>query len=98
MARCTRIATDMFDDPKFQAIEAMPHGYAIIVIWFKLLCFAKQRGSRHIPYPTKILSDVFRQPESVIEAALAVFEQFGMIHRNNGVISIKTIELPDRRL
>ena len=35
-----KITTDIFDNRKIKIIEKMPDGYAIIVVWVKLLCLA----------------------------------------------------------
>ena len=35
-----KIATDIFDDEKILLIEGLPDAYAIITVWFKLLCLA----------------------------------------------------------
>ena len=41
-----KITTDIFDDEKILLIESLPAAYAIITVWFKLLCLAgKQNNS-----------------------------------------------------
>ena len=35
-----KITTDIFDDEKILLIESLPDAYAIITVWFKLLCLA----------------------------------------------------------
>ena len=41
-----KITTDIFDDEKIILIESLPDAYAIITVWFKLLCLAgKQNNS-----------------------------------------------------
>lgn len=38
-----KIATDIFDDEKILLIEGLPDAYAIITVWFKLLCLAGRK-------------------------------------------------------
>ena len=89
-----KITTDIFDDEKILLIESLPDAYAIITVWFKLLCLAgKQNNSGvfmmgHIPYTDKMLATIFRMKESSVTMALQTFEQFGMIEIVDGVITI----------
>jgi predicted phage replisome organizer len=90
-----KICTDIFDDEKIILIESMPDAYAIITVWFKLLCLAgKQNNSGvfmlndRIAYTDKMLSMIFRMKESTVTMALQTFEQFGMIEMVDGVITI----------
>lgn len=90
-----KITTDIFDDEKILLIESLPDAYAIIVVWFKLLCLAgKQNNSGvfllndRIPYTDKMLATIFRMKETTVTMALQTFEQFGMIERIDNVITI----------
>lgn len=89
-----KIATDIFDDEKILLVESLPDAYAIITVWFKLLCFAgKQNNSGvfmmgQIAYTAKMLATIFRMQESTVTMALQTFEQFGMIEIIDGVITI----------
>ena len=89
-----KITTDIFDDEKILLIESLPDAYAIITVWFKLLCLAgKQNNSGvftmgQMPYTDKMLATIFRMKESTITMALQTFEQFGMVEIINGVITI----------
>lgn len=89
-----KITTDIFDDEKILLIESLPDAYAIITVWFKLLCLAgKQNNSGvfmmgRIPYTDKMLATIFRMKESTVAMALQTFEQFGMIELIDGVITI----------
>ena len=90
-----KIKTDIFDDEKILLIESMPDAYAIITVWFKLLCLAgKQNNSgvflmnEKIAYTDKMLATIFRMKESTVTMALQVFEQFGMVELVDGVITI----------
>lgn len=90
-----KIATDIFDDEKILLIESLPESYAIITVWFKLLCLAgKQNNSgvfvmnSQIAYTDKMLSTIFRMKETIVKMSIDTFEQFGMIKRVEGVITI----------
>lgn len=90
-----KITTDIFDDEKILLIESLPDAYAIIVVWFKLLCLAgKQNNSGvflmndRIAYTDKMLATIFRMKESTVTMALQTFEKFGMIERVDDVITI----------
>lgn len=89
-----KITTDIFDDEKILLIESLPDSYAIITVWFKLLCLAgKQNNSGvfmmgRVAYTDKMLATIFRMKESTVTMALQVFEQFGMIEIVDGVITI----------
>lgn len=89
-----KITTDIFDDEKILLIESLPDSYAIITVWFKLLCLAgKQNNSGvfmmgRIAYTDKMLATIFRMKESTVTMALNTFEQFEMIKIIDGVITI----------
>lgn len=89
-----KITTDVFDDEKILLIETLPDAYAIITVWFKLLCLAgKQNNSGvflmgRMPYTDKMLATIFRMKEATVTMALQTFEQFGMIEIIDGVITI----------
>lgn len=89
-----KITTDIFDDEKILLIESLPDAYAIITVWFKLLCLAgKQNNSGvfllgRMPYTEQMLATIFRMKEATVTLALRTFEQFGMIELIDGVITI----------
>lgn len=89
-----KITTDIFDDEKILLIESLPDAYAIITVWFKLLCLAgKQNNSGvfmmgQIAYTDKMLATIFRMKEAIVTMALQTFEQFGMVEIVDGVITI----------
>jgi predicted phage replisome organizer len=89
-----KITTDIFDDEKILLIESLPDSYAIITVWFKLLCLAgKQNNSGvflmgRIPYTDKMLATIFRMKETTVNMALRTFEEFGMVEIVDGVITI----------
>ena len=75
-------------------IESLPDAYAIITVWFKLLCLAgKQNNSGvfmmgRVAYTDKMLATIFRMKEATVTMALRTFEQFGMVEIVDGVITI----------
>lgn len=94
-----KIVTDIFDDEKILLIEAMPERDALIVIWFKLLCFAGKQNNggvfmlnERIAYTDEMLSVIFRRPLNTIRLALQTFEQYGMIEIVNECITIPNWE------
>ena len=81
-----KITTDIFDDEKILLIESLPECDSIIVIWFKLLCFAGKTNNSgvflmgdSIPYTDGMLATIFRRKEATVKMALDIFERFGMI-------------------
>lgn len=89
-----KITTDIFDDEKILLIESLPDAYAIITVWFKLLCLAgKQNNSGvflmgRVAYTDKMLATIFRMKEATVTMAIQTFEQFGMVEIVDGVITI----------
>lgn len=89
-----KITTDIFDDEKIILIESLPESYAIITVWFKLLCLAGKQNNcgvfmmGRIPYTDKMLATIFRMKEATVSLALQTFEQFGMIEMIDGAITI----------
>lgn len=89
-----KITTDIFDDEKILLIESLPDAYAIITVWFKLLCLAgKQNNSGvfvlgQLAYTDKMLATIFRMKESTVTMALQTFEQFEMVKIVDGVYTI----------
>ena len=94
-----KLATDIFDNRKIKAIEQMPDGDAIIVVWLKILTLAgtvNDGGSvyftRDIPYSDQLLSAQFNRPLSLIQLALSTFEKFGMIEIVDDIIHVSNWE------
>ena len=89
-----KITTDIFDDEKILLIESLPDAYAIITVWFKLLCLAGKQNNNgvflmgRIAYTDKMLATIFRMKETTVTMALQTFEQFGMVEIVDGVITI----------
>lgn len=82
-----QLSLDVFNNKKIRAIEKMPEGDTMIVIWFKLLVLAGQINdggcvyfTRDIPYTDQLLSVQFDRPITTIQLALSTFQKFGMIN------------------
>ena len=90
-----KVATDIFDNDKMLLIESMPDASEIMIIWFKLLCMAGKSnytgrftiGGK--PYTNDIFAIIFRRPVEMVKRAMDIFEELGMIVRDNGVVCIK---------
>lgn len=94
-----KITTDVFDDEKILLLESMPDADSLIVLWFKLLALAGKSNNNgvfmlndKIPYTEEMLATIFRRPINTVRLALNTFEQFEMIERTNGVITIPNWE------
>jgi predicted phage replisome organizer len=89
-----KITTDIFDDEKILLIEGLPDSYAIITVWFKLLCLAGKQNNDgvfmigRLPYTNQMLATIFRMKEATVSMALDVFANFGMVEIVEGVITI----------
>jgi hypothetical protein len=68
-----KITTDIFDDEKILLIESLPDAYAIITVWFKLLCLAGKQNNNgvflmgRIAYTDKMLATIFRMNELTVK-------------------------------
>ena len=94
-----KVCTDIFDDDKILLIESMPKADSLLVIWFKLLCFAGKQNNNGVfmlnekkPYTDKMLATIFHRPVNIVKSALEVFEQFGMVEVVNGTYTIPNWE------
>lgn len=90
-----KIVTDIFDDEKIILLEQMPNGDGLVVIWFKLLCLAGKMNNHgvlmingRIPYTEDMLAAIFRRPITTVRLALQAFEDFEMIERVSGTVTI----------
>jgi len=90
-----KITTDIFDDEKILLIESLPDAYAIITVWFKLLCLAGKMNNsgvfmmnNRVAYTGKMLATIFRMKETTVQLALQTFENFGMVEIIDDVITI----------
>jgi predicted phage replisome organizer len=94
-----KIVPELFDDDKIQLIENMPEGDTILVIWFRLLCFAGKKNNGGVftlgdkkPYTAEMFATIFHRPVSTIELALDTFESFGMVEKIKGTFTIANWE------
>ena len=94
-----KIVTDIFYDEKMLLIETLPEADSIIVIWFKLLCFAGMQNNsgvftlnNKIAYNDEMFASIFRRPLNIVRLALKTFEQYGMIEVIDNVVTIPNWE------
>ena len=90
-----KIATDIFENDKFDAIEALPDGMMIELVWLKLLCLAGKCNyggmlviADEIPYTDEMLAKRFHMEIGVIQRAIEQFERLGMIEVVDSVYAI----------
>lgn len=90
-----KIVTDIFDDEKIRLIESLPDAYAIIVIWFKILCLAGKSNHNgmlmmndRIAYTDEMLATIFRMPVNTVRLAIDTFAQFEMIERYDNALMV----------
>ena len=64
-----RLSTGLFDNRKIKAIEQLPDGDTIIVVWLKLLILAGEINdsgcvyfTKDIPFTESLLSTQFQRP------------------------------------
>lgn len=94
-----KLSTDLFDNRKIKALENLPDGDALIVIWLKLLILAGNVNdggyvyfTKDIPYTDQLLSTQFNRPLATVQVALKTFQQFGMIEIVDDVIYVSNWE------
>lgn len=93
-----KLVVDLFDDEKIIMIDQLPGADTLMIVWFKLLCFAGKQNNggvftvAGVPHNAETLAAAFRRKPATIQRALDVFEQFGMIEIADGVITITNWE------
>lgn len=90
-----KLSTDLFTNRKIKQIERRKDRSEIEIVWIKLLIlaasindFGKIYITREIPYDDESLAAELDRPENCVKTALDIFEQFGMIYRENGFIEL----------
>ena len=80
------ISTDIFNNEKMCAIESMPDGTSIELVWLKLLCLAgtcNENGclmiTKDVPYTDEMLAKYFRMDIGIIKRALETFQELEMV-------------------
>ena len=95
-----KVSTGMFETSrKIKQIELMKNGDGILVIWLKLLLLAgniNDGGAIYItedkPYDITSLAGELRRPVALVKQALDVFEGYGMIENDGGIIYLTSWE------
>lgn len=92
-----KIATDIFEDDKMLLIgEEHKEDFAsIFVVWMKLLTFAGKKNNEGVfilgknkPYTVSMFASVFGMDAGIVQTALDVFEEYGMVEKMDGVYVI----------
>lgn len=90
-----KLAVDTFTDEKIRLIEALPQGDTLLVVWLKLLTLAGKTNddgfiyvSANLPYTPDRLSIVLNRPVKIVQTALKLFTDMGMIEQNGKGIHI----------
>ena len=94
-----KITTDMFDNRKIKHLRKMPEGNNIVLIWVMLLTMAGRCNAggmifltENIPYTTKMLADELDFDERIIQLALKVLSEFGMVVYDDNSFAISNWE------
>ena len=93
-----KLKDDFFNSEELIILESMPDGYLYSNILLKLyLCSLKNSGklmfNDRIPYNSQMLSTITRHPVAVVEKAINIFIDIGLIEvMSNGVIYIMDIQ------
>ena len=93
-----KVKEGFFDSDQMIVLEAMPDGHLYSNILLKLyLRSLKNEGklmfNDRIPYNATILSQVVRHPVGVVEKAITIFKEFGLIEiMDNGAIYMLDIQ------
>jgi len=93
-----KLKDNFFDGEEIIVLESMPDGYLYCNILLKLyLRSLKNEGklmfNDRIPYNPTVLSQVVRQPVGVVEKALKIFKEFGLIDiLDNGAIYMLDVQ------
>lgn len=81
-----KLDVNIFSNDKIKQIKGMPDGNTLIVIWLQLLCLAGRSNSDgslmltdEIPFSEEMLCTAFDCTGRQIHAALATFQQLGMV-------------------
>lgn len=89
------IATDIFNNEKILAIESLPDGANIELVWFKLLCLAgtcNENGflmiNQNVPYTDQMMAKYFRIDIGIVQRALEIFEQMNMVEIINDIYMV----------
>ena len=90
-----KISMGIFEDEKMLLIDSRDDKDSIEIIWFKMLTFAGKQNNGGVfsmkngkPYSVKDLSTIFHRDADIVQTAIDVFENYGMIEIDDGVIYI----------
>lgn len=88
-----KVSTDIWNNKKIKQIESLKNGDTYIVIWMKLLTLAGTINDNgyiyvtpDIPFTDKGLSVELNKPVKIVNEAIELFEDYGMIDIEDGYI------------
>lgn len=88
-----KVSTDIWNNKKIKQIESLKNGDAYVVIWMKLLTLAGTINDNgyiyvtpDIPFTDKGLSVELNKPVKIVNEAIELFEDYGMIDIEDGYI------------
>lgn len=93
--RWIKVSMGIFEDEKMLLIDNRDDKDSIEIIWFKMLTFAGKQNNGGVfcmkngkPYSVEDLATIFHRNVKIVQTAIEVFENYGMIEIMDGVISI----------
>lgn len=93
-----KLSTGLFKDEKIKVISSEKNGSEIVLVWVKLLCLAGEQEQMGVfkifgrAMTPKILATVTDTQEKLMEQALSMFIDYGMIVQDNGFYMIPNWE------
>lgn len=89
------IDIDFFRKDIIIALETLPDGEALVIVWIKLLLLAKKHNNgglicffKNVDVTDELLACFLNTKVSFATYALKVFSDYGMIERKNGTLKI----------
>ena len=94
MFKWIKLSSNTFDDEKIQLIMSLPNGDTYIVIWLQLLCLAGKQNADGVftigdkPITLEMLAVLLHRPKDVVQEAICVFGDYGMVEYDAVTYSI----------
>ena len=94
-----KMYVNLLDDDKMIALESMPDGTTMELVWFKLLCLAGRCNcngflyfTEDVPYTEQMMARKFRVDIDAVRRSLEVFQKLNMIEIINDVCRVSNWE------
>lgn len=95
-----KMYVNLLDDDKMIALESMPDGTTMELVWFKLLCLAGRCNcngflyfTEDVPYTEQMMARKFRVDIDAVRRSLEVFQKLNMIEIINDVCRVSNWEI-----